>query len=43
MKKIEHNTMMLVFLVDICATKHHIKDVVKRLYDMQAAQDPGEH
>lgn len=37
MKKIEeHNT--LVFLVDIRATKRHIKDAVKKLYDVQAAQ-----
>ncbi|KAF8623142.1 hypothetical protein AX15_006482 [Amanita polypyramis BW_CC] len=37
MKKIEeHNT--LVFLVDIRATKRHIKDAVKKLYDVQAAK-----
>lgn len=37
MKKIEeHNT--LVFLVDIRATKRHIKDAVKKLYDVQSAQ-----
>lgn len=37
MKKIEeHNT--LVFLVDGRATKRHIKDAVKKLYDVQAAK-----
>lgn len=37
MKKIEeHNT--LVFLVDVRATKRHIKDAVKKLYDVQAAK-----
>jgi large subunit ribosomal protein L23Ae len=37
MKKIEeHNT--LTFLVDVKANKNQIKDAVKRLYDVQAAQ-----
>lgn len=36
MKKIEdHNT--LVFLVDIKANKRHIKQAVKKLYDVDAA------
>lgn len=35
MRKIEdHNT--LTFLVDIKANKNHVKDVVKRLYDVEA-------
>jgi ribosomal protein L23 len=37
MKKIEdHNT--LVFIVDIKANKRHIKDAVKKLYDVEAAK-----
>ncbi|KAJ2366438.1 60S ribosomal protein L25 [Coemansia sp. RSA 2610] len=37
MKKIEdHNT--LVFLVDVRANKRHIKDAVKKLYDVDAAK-----
>jgi large subunit ribosomal protein L23Ae len=37
MKKIEeHNT--LTFLVDVKANKNQIKDAVKRLYDVEAAQ-----
>lgn len=37
MKKIEdHNT--LVFIVDIRANKRHIKDAVKKLYDVEAAK-----
>lgn len=37
MKKIEeHNT--LTFIVDIKANKNHIKDAVKRLYDVEAAK-----
>jgi ribosomal protein L23 len=35
MKKIEeHNT--LVFIVDLRANKRHIKDAVKKLYDVEA-------
>ena len=35
MKKIEeHNT--LVFIVDLKANKHHIKDAVKKMYDIKA-------
>jgi large subunit ribosomal protein L23Ae len=35
MKKIEeHNT--LTFVVDVKANKNHIKDAVKRLYDVEA-------
>lgn len=37
MKKIEdHNT--LVFIVDIRANKRHIKDAVKKLYDVESAK-----
>lgn len=37
MKKIEdHNT--LVFIVDLKANKRHIKDAVKKLYDVEAAK-----
>jgi large subunit ribosomal protein L23Ae len=37
MKKIEdHNT--LVFIVDLRANKRHIKDAVKKLYDVEAAK-----
>lgn len=37
MKKIEgHNT--LVFIVDVKANKRHIKDAVKKLYDVTAVK-----
>ena len=37
MKKIEdHNT--LVFIVDLKANKRHIKDAVKKLYDVESAK-----
>ena len=32
----EHNT--LVFIVDVRSNKRQIKDAVKKLYDVQAAQ-----
>ncbi|KAJ1993414.1 60S ribosomal protein L25 [Dimargaris cristalligena] len=35
MKKIEENNT-LVFLVDLRANKHHIRDAIKRLYDVEA-------
>ncbi|KAI8319871.1 hypothetical protein GQ54DRAFT_313175 [Martensiomyces pterosporus] len=37
MKKIEDNNT-LVFLVDVRANKRHIKDAVKKLYDVDAAK-----
>ncbi|CAO2612856.1 60S ribosomal protein L23a [Lemmus lemmus] len=36
MKKIEDNT--LVFIVDIRANKHQIKQAVKKLYDIDVAK-----
>ncbi|ORX35445.1 ribosomal protein L23/L15e core domain-containing protein [Kockovaella imperatae] len=37
MKKIEDNNT-LVFIVDLKANKRHIKDAVKKLYDVEAAK-----
>jgi len=37
MKKIEDNNT-LVFIVDVRANKHQIKDAVKRMYDIEAAR-----
>ncbi|EGV99917.1 60S ribosomal protein L23a [Cricetulus griseus] len=46
MKKIDDNNM-LVFIVDMKANKHQIKQAVKKLYDTEAAKvntliSPGE-
>jgi len=35
MKKIEDNNT-LVFIVDVRSTKHHIKDAIKKMYEIQA-------
>jgi len=37
MKKIEDNNT-LVFIADVRANKHHIKDAVKKLYDIKVAK-----
>jgi large subunit ribosomal protein L23Ae len=37
MKKIEENNT-LVFICDVRANKHHIKDAVKKLYNVEAAK-----
>ena len=37
MKKIEDNNT-LVFLVDLKATKNHVKSAVKKLYDIDVAK-----
>ncbi|KAJ1811668.1 60S ribosomal protein L25 [Coemansia sp. RSA 2598] len=37
LKKVEDNNT-LVFLVDVRANKRHIKDAVKKLYDVDAAK-----
>uniref|UniRef100_A0A803SV92 Ribosomal protein L23/L25 N-terminal domain-containing protein n=1 Tax=Anolis carolinensis TaxID=28377 RepID=A0A803SV92_ANOCA len=37
MKKIEDN-ITLVFIVDVKANKHHIKQTIKKLYDIDMAK-----
>ncbi|EGV93762.1 60S ribosomal protein L23a [Cricetulus griseus] len=38
MKKIEDNNTLVVFIVDVKANKHQIKQAVKKLYDIDVAK-----